>query len=148
MRRAFTLVEVLVALSIVAMAAIMLGTAYVNVLLGYEHAERSTTVDADVRFAREILFRQPDREKAEEGDEFGTADGRRVLWSARIEPTAVADLFDVTFEVELIDKGQNEIVREQFRLLRPTWSEDNDRDQLRQQMRSDIEQYLRGVRGE
>lgn len=149
-RGAFTIIEVLVALTIVAMAAIVLGTAYINVLLGYEHAERSTMVDADVRFAREILFRIPELEDAEDGDDFETADGRRVIWQATIEPTLVPDLFDVTFEVELIDEnsGEGQIVVEQFRLLRPTWSEDDESDLLRQELRDDIEQYLAGVRGD
>lgn len=149
-RQAFTIIEVLVALTIVAMAAIVLGTAYINVLLGYEHAERSTMVDADVRFAREILFRIPELEDAEDGDDFETADGRRVIWQATIEPTLVPDLFDVTFEVELIDEndGEGQIVVEQFRLLRPTWSEDDESDLLRQELRDDIEQYLAGVRGD
>lgn len=147
--RAFTIIEVLAALSIFATAALVLGAAYINVLTGYEHAERSTKVDADVRFAREILFRQPDLEEVEEGDEFETSDGRRVSWRARVEPTVVADLFEVEFEVELIDEntGEAETVIERFRLLRPTWSEDNDRDQLRQESRDNITQYLEGYRG-
>lgn len=147
--RAFTIIEVLAALAIFATAAIVLGAAYVNVLNGYAHAERATKVDSDLRFAREILFRQADLEKVEEGDEFETADGRRVIWKAVVEPTLVADLFEVEFEVELIggNSGEGEVLTERFRLLRPTWSEDNDRDQLRQEARDNITQYLEGVRG-
>ncbi|MEJ6602524.1 MAG: prepilin-type N-terminal cleavage/methylation domain-containing protein [Verrucomicrobiia bacterium] len=147
--RAFTIIEVLAALAIFATAAIVLGAAYVNVLNGYAHAERATKVDADLRFAREILFRQPDLDLVEEGDEFESADGRRVIWRAIVEPTLVADLFEVEFEVELIDEntGEGETVTERFRLLRPTWSEDNDRDQLRQEARDNLTQYLEGYRG-
>jgi general secretion pathway protein I len=148
-RRAFTILEVMAALAIVAMAAIVLGAAYLNVLLGYEHAERSTKIDADVRFAREILFRMPDLDDVEDGDDFETADGRRIVWKATVEPTIVADLFDVEFEVEIIDEnsGEGDVVLERFRLLRPTWSEADESDQLRQEMRDDIEQHLAGVRG-
>ena len=147
--RAFTILEVLAAFAIFAMAAIVMGTAYVNVLLGYAHAERATQIDADVRFAREMLFRQPDLEEVEDGDEFETADGRRIIWRAIVEPTLVADLFDVEFEVELIDgnSGRGEVITERFRLLRPTWSEDDDRDRLRLESRDNITQYLEGVRG-
>ena len=147
--RAFTIIEVLAALAIFATAAIVLGAAYVNVLNGYAHAERATKVDADLRFAREILFRQPDLDLVEEGDEFESADGRRVIWRAIVEPTLVADLFEVEFEVELIDEntGEGETVTERFRLLRPTWSENNDRDQLRQEARDNLTQYLEGYRG-
>lgn len=147
--RAFTILEVLAALAIVATAAIVLGAAYVNVLLGYEHAERSTKVDADVRFAREILFRMTEVEEVEDGDDFETADGRRIIWRAQVEPTTVPDLFEVEFEVEIIDEnsGEGDVVVERFRLLRPTWSEDDESDLLRTEMRDDIEQYLAGVRG-
>jgi len=147
---AFTIAEVLAALSIVMMAAVVLGTAYINVLLGYERAKRSTQVDADVRFAREILFRIPALEAAEDGDDFATVDGRRIFWQAEIETTRVPDLFEVEFRVEVTepDGGASEVITERFRLLRPTWSEDDESDLLRQEMRDDIEQYLRGVRGE
>lgn len=149
-RRAFTIAEVLAALSIVMMAAVVLGTAYINVLLGYEHAKRSTQIDADVRFAREILFRLPELEDVEDGDDFETADGRRIIWKAIVEPTRVPDLFDVEFQVEVIEanSGDGETITERFRLLRPTWSEDDESDLLRQEMRDDIEEYLRGVRAE
>ncbi len=144
--RAFTLIEVLAALAIVALSAIVLGAAYVNVLLGYEHAEEATRVDADVQFAREILFREPDREQAEEGDSFENAAGREVRWRATIEPTDIADLFDVQFEVIVAgDQTETErVVQERFRMLRPTWSEDNERELRREESRNRIEEYLRG----
>ena len=92
--RAFTILEVLAALTIFATAAIVMAAAYLNVLTGYEHAERSSKVDADVQFAREMLFRQPDLDLVEEGEDFETSDGRRIIWRAIVEPTVVADLFD------------------------------------------------------
>lgn len=132
-RSGFTLLEVLAALAIFALAAIVLGGAYVNVLMGYEHAERATPVDADVQSCREILFREPDLEKVEEGDDLETVDGRQIMWRAIVAPTEIADLFDVTFEV-MIRGGsgrKDELRREQFRMLRPTWSEDDERETLR-----------------
>ena len=143
-RSGFTILEVLASLAIFALAAIVLGAAYVNVLMGYEHAERASRVDADVQFAREILFREPDREKVEEGNDFETTDGRRVEWRAIVDDTDIADLFDVTFEVVIEGgaQGREELVREQFRLLRPTWSEDDEREKLRQESRDRITEYL------
>ncbi|MCC5023137.1 MAG: hypothetical protein J6386_10260 [Candidatus Synoicihabitans palmerolidicus] len=83
--------------------------------------------------AREILFREPDLEKVEEGDDLETVDGRQIMWRAIVAPTEIADLFDVTFEV-MIRGGsgrKDELRREQFRMLRPTWSEDDERETLR-----------------
>ncbi len=149
-RRGFTLVEVMAALVIVAMSAIVLGAAYINVLQGYENAKRATRTNTEVAFAREILFHIADLDQAEEGGDFQTVEGESVDWQATIEPTDVADLFTVTLEVQLPpnDKGERETVAEVFRLLRPTWSEDADRDQLRQEARARIEDYTQDREGQ
>ncbi|WP_221029587.1 PilW family protein [Actomonas aquatica] len=141
----FTLLEVMAAMVIVLMAAIVLAGAYMNVLQGYAHAERATRVNADVAFAREILFHIADLEQVEEGGDFQTADGRNVEWRAVVLPTNVADLFDVRFEVRVQGDAQHddEEVVEEFRLLRPTWSEDDERDKLREESRQRIEEFLR-----
>ncbi|GAB1487861.1 hypothetical protein MASR2M8_03020 [Opitutaceae bacterium] len=136
----FTLLEVLVALSIFALAAVVLGSAYVNVLTSYAAVARAGRIDEDVRFARAALAAEADRERAEEGGDFEGVDGRRVRWTAQIEPAGVADLFTVTLTCELTTPGagQPETVTEVFRLLRPTWSEVNEREALRAEARNRI----------
>jgi general secretion pathway protein I len=137
---AFTLVEVLVALAIFVMMAIVLGSAYLNVLNAYELAARSAQRDEDVRFARATLLAEADRDKAEEGGEFTGENGRKVAWRATIEQAPVADLFEVTFRCELNapEMKKPEVVEEVFRLLRPTWSEAAERDKLRAAARTRI----------
>lgn len=141
--RAFTLLEVLVALSIFALAAVVLGAAYVNVLTSYAAVARFGRIDEDVRFARATLSAEPDRERAEEGGDFESAQGRRVRWTAEIEPAGVADLFTVTFRCEVTEPGtsQPQEVTEVFRLLRPTWSEALERETLRAEARTRILEY-------
>jgi general secretion pathway protein I len=136
----FTLLEVLVALSIFALAAVVLGSAYVNVLTSYAAVARAGQVDEDLRFARAALAAAADRERAEEGGDFEGTDGRRVRWRAEIEPAGVADLFVVTFTCELTEAGTGrvETVTEVFRLLRPTWSEELERETLRAEARDRI----------
>ena len=61
-----------------------------------------------------------------------------------MEPTLIADLFDVTFEVRIQKDGggdQDEFV-ERIRMLRPTWSEDDEREKLRQESRDRITRML------
>jgi general secretion pathway protein I len=132
-RSAFTLLEVLVALAIFAMAAVVLGGAYLNVLNGYEVARRATVTDPEVEFARAALLAQPDVDLAQQGAEFDSADGRHVRWTAVIEPTTVADLFTVTFNCDITGAGQisPQHTQERFRVLRPTWSQATDRTTLR-----------------
>ncbi len=141
--RGFTILEVMVALAIFAAAAIALGAAYVNVLAGYAVVNRLAEREDDLRFARAALLAEADREKAEEGADFETADGRRVRWSAAIESTNVADLFQVTFTCEFTDPTapQPVVVTQSFRLLRPTWSDAAERETLRAEARDRIMQY-------
>lgn len=146
-RRGFTLLEVLISLAVFALAAVVLGGAYVNVLNAYATVADAARQDEDVRFARQAVFLEPDREKLEEGGDFETTDGRRVAWRVQIEPTNVADLFTVIFTCETGATdlaGRPETVVETFRLLRPTWSEGTDRETLRKEA-SDRIQKLQGT---
>lgn len=144
-RRGFTLLEVLIALAIFAVAAVVLASAYLNILNGYEVAARANQSDADVTFARSLVLQEPDREKVEQGGEFETANGSRVRWSAEIASTNTADLFAVTFTCEVTipqgqgGTGQPETTVQRFTVLRPTWSVDTaERDRLREEAKTRI----------
>lgn len=145
--RGFTLIEVLIAIAILATAAIALGVGYVNVLNGYEIARQATVSNPEVRFARSQLLAQPDVELARQGGEFDSGEGRQVRWTATIEPTQLADLFTVTFECELVGTGvqSEQSTREVFRVLRPTWSVETERATLRAASRDRITKILEGV---
>ena len=56
------MVEVLVAMAIFALAAIVLGASYVNVLNAYASASGAGLVDEELRFARSQLMAQGERE--------------------------------------------------------------------------------------
>lgn len=134
MRRAFTLIEVMVALAIFALAAIVLGGAYVNVLNAYNLAQQSNHVSEDVRYARSQLLAEPDLNKAQIGNDFDSADGGHVKWHATIASAGVANLFQVTFVCEFTNGagGGPPTVTENFTLLRPTWADPVADTKLRQ----------------
>lgn len=141
--RGFTLIEVLVALTIFALSAIVLVGAYVNVLLSYQIASRTERASEDMAFARSLVLTEPDRTKLEQGGEFDTAGGRRARWSVDIASTTTADLFTVTFTCEIDDPTQTEPLKkvQTFMLLRPTWSIDPaERSKLRQDAKDRISQ--------
>ncbi|MEN9633771.1 MAG: hypothetical protein RL077_2175 [Verrucomicrobiota bacterium] len=121
--RAFTLIEVMVALVIFAMVVVVLGSAYLNVLTGYEVVKRGTLVGEDFAFARQQVLTEPDRKKLEEGGEFEAVGGRRAKWRVEIESSVVADVFKVIFTCEITEPAKSEPDRqvETFMLLRPTW---------------------------
>lgn len=124
--RAFTIIEVLIALAVFSMMAVGLIGAYLNVLGGYERIKTRPKLDLDVRFARNALLAEADFETAQKGDQFEGATGRHVTWTSVIEPTTTANLFLVTFTC-VLSAGNNpgereETITETFRLLRPTWA--------------------------
>ena len=133
-RSGFTIVEVLIALLIFSMAAIVLASAYMNVLNSYEAATQSNENDADVDFARSQLLTQADLQTAETGSTFDTADSRHITWSAEIDPMdGATDLFQVTFTVEIDDSklAQPKKITETFMLTRPSWSDQTTEAQSR-----------------
>jgi general secretion pathway protein I len=143
--RGFTLIEVLIALAIFAMAAVVLIGAYLNVLNSYSIAARERGADADVEFARMQLLKEPDPELAMEGGEFDGTEGRHIRWTSEIEPSAtIPDLFTVHFTAEIIEATAltPETHEETFSLLRPTWSTDvTERTLLQQEVRNRIAEF-------
>jgi prepilin-type N-terminal cleavage/methylation domain-containing protein len=138
-RRAFTLIEVLVALLIFSLTAVVLGGAYLNVLNSYEVAQRSNVNDNDVTFARSQLLAIADLPTAQAGAEFDDGD-RHVKWTAEIDPADTTDLFTVTFTCVVTGSRSEptKTVVENFMLLRPTWSDPSARTTLRQAAASRI----------
>lgn len=139
--RAFTLVEVLMAIMIFALSAIILASAYVNVLNSYMLVERVAQSSADLTFARSLVLTEPDRKKLEQGGEFDTADGRHTKWEVEILTTTTADLFSVNFTCTISALGETEAQKtvQTFMLLRPTWSIDpSERSKLREQAKTRI----------
>jgi prepilin-type N-terminal cleavage/methylation domain-containing protein len=130
--RGFTLLEVLISLLIFVMAAVVLGSSYVNVLNGYDLAQRAEARNEDIEFARAQLLAEPDHDKAEQGGEFDSANARHASWHAQIDPTQTADLFAVAFTCEINDPSapKPETVTENFMVLRPTWSDPTKRSTL------------------
>lgn len=138
---AFTLLEVLIALAIFALAAVVLGASYVNVLSAYASLNRRNELDADVKFVRAMLLTEPDRTKVEAGGDVELAGEHRAHWAGTLEDTETADLFRVTFNCEIsgADLSTPFRVQQVFMLLRPTWSDPATRDKLRQAAKERIQ---------
>ena len=129
------------ALAIFALAAVVLGSAYLNVLNSYETVTRGLQSGPDFAHARRLVLTEPDRTKLEQGGEFDTAGGRRAKWAVEIVSTNLADLFKVSFTCEVPDpaRPEPERIAETFVLLRPTWSIDPaERDKLREETKTRI----------
>lgn len=140
-RRGFTLMEVLVALCIFAMAAVVLGSAYLNVLTSYEVVSRGVQTNEDFAFARQMMLMESDPKKLEQGGDFETASGRQVHWTAEIESSTIADVYKVVFHCEIAAEGAGDPSKltETFMVLRPTWVTDpGERGKLKEESKARI----------
>jgi len=132
-KRAFTLIEVLVALSIFALAAVGLGSAYSNVLLSRMALKEKGVGEEDFARCRAAMLETANFADIEKGGDVYLPDDRMARWKGKIEPTTVADLFWVTITVEIqaTAGGPFGVSREQSQwILRPTWSVESDRTKL------------------
>jgi general secretion pathway protein I len=140
-RRGFTLIEVLMSLAIFALAAVSLGAAYSNVLMGRLALKQDEQRLDDLARCRAALLETPGFDDVEAGGDIHLPGGRAAHWQGKIEATAVSDLFAVqlTAEIEPIDGGDVEEFTETRMLLRPTWSIPSDRQKIRDEARQRLE---------
>ena len=131
-RSAFSLIEVVIALAIFAMAAVVLTETFVNSLLAREKGVSNDARNRDIRAVRMQLLLEPNREDAKDGSTYETVSNGSANWKAEIEPTNVVDLFQVNFRIEFMkpQDDQEATYQETLYLLRPTWSEPGERADL------------------
>jgi len=143
--RAFTLLEVLLAVALFAIAVVMLAGAYVNVLDGMESVRADRAFEQEMRWIREKVLLEPALDEVEDGGEAPTPDFGLARWEVTVEPTGVADMFLVSLHVTMEGNEDQPLreAQEQFMLLRPAWSEPLERDKLRTEARSRIEEARR-----
>ena len=133
-RRGFTLMEVLLSLAIFALAAVVLSMAYLNIIGSYSEMGGRQQEEEDWKWLRMAVLFEPDRKKVEDGGRLALPDGQQLVWTAKIDPTDVADLFRVSLTGETAQLNDAKAwKREQvLQLLRPTWSDPAEREKLRE----------------
>lgn len=146
-RRGFTLVEVVVAVTVFAFAVVVLAGSYVDVLNSLERVKVDQELEEDLAFVRAQVLLQPDLEEIESGGDVPTATHGLAEWSATVTPSErVADLFRVDLEIDLQGDGEAippQKVEQTLYVLRPDWSEPTDREDIRALRREEIEEAKR-----
>lgn len=139
--RAFTLIEVLIALTIFAMAATYLTSTFVSALTARERSVSDDMLHADIRAVRMQLLLEPNRDDAEDGGEYPTLNHGEASWQATIEPTEIVDLFAVQFDIRFSEPKEDgpDSHQETLYLLRPTWSESDVRSDLLEDKRQALQ---------
>jgi prepilin-type N-terminal cleavage/methylation domain-containing protein len=142
----FSLIEVVIAVAIFGAAATVLTLSFTNALLARERSIRHDLLEADVRAVRMQLLLEPKLEDAEDGGRFKTLHFEEASWEATIEPTNIVDLFKVELRIDFSNPPEDlpgehtEILY----LLRPTWSESDERSDLLQEKREALEDMRGG----
>ena len=105
---------------------------FIQIITARERSVSNDLLDADLRAVRMQLLLEADLEEAEDGGELETLSNGEAVWQAVIEPTNVIDLFKVQFLVEFSEPTEDgpETYKETLYLLRPTWSESDERSDL------------------
>jgi len=130
-RRGFTLLEVTLAAAIFAVAVVVLSSAFSNALTALSTMRHEENDAPLFEFVRSHAITIPDLENFEEGERLPLPDEAQALWTALVEPTNIADLFKVELTITLQRPGREDAVQvQQFYLLRPTWSDADDRAKL------------------
>lgn len=139
-RRGFSLIEVVVAVALFASAAVVLSSAFVNALLARDFGKRNADFAQDVRAVRMQLLLEPNLEDAEDGGRFETFGSGEAEWEAVIEPMEVVDFFRVRLRIEFSEPPEDiaPSYTEELYLLRPTWSEAEDRSDLLAEKRDEL----------
>lgn len=137
----FSLIEVVVALALFAMAAVVLNSSFVNALLARERGLSNDRLHADIQAVRLQLLLEPNLEDAEDGGRYETLNSGTANWEASVEPTNLIDLFHVQLQIEFSDPQDDQAAThtESLYLLRPTWSESDERSELLQDKKDELE---------
>lgn len=137
----FSLIEVVVALALFAMAAVVLNSSFVNALLARERGLSNDRLNADIQAVRLQLLLESNLDDAEDGGRYETLNSGTANWEASVEPTNLIDLFHVQLQIEFSDPQDDQTTThtESLYLLRPTWSESDERSELLQDKKDELE---------
>ena len=134
-RQGFSLIEVLIALALFAICSNLIASAFINALLARERDPSSTYQDIAINTVRRQLLLEKNIDDAEEGGTLTLLEKGEASWTTEIYPTDIIDLFECRFDIEFLesDKPNQDTYSETLYLLRPTWSESDERSSLLQE---------------
>lgn len=146
-RAGFTLLEVLLAVALFAIAFTVLAASYVNVLNAIASTNTDRALDQEMVMIRNQIELEPDREVIEAGGDLPSLTHGMVHWTATVTPSEeVADLFRVEFTAEFEGDGDTvppQELTQSLYLLRTQWMEPTEREALRQKTRERLDELHR-----
>ena len=149
-RGGFTLIEVIVALALAGVSFLVLSEAFAGTLRALADNRVQADIQGQLRFVRNQILLEPDRDEFERGGEVTTLELGEVVWEAEIEETEVPSLFRTTLLISYIDPVTEEEVEltEVLRVLRPTWADPVENSVLLEDFRERIQDRRLGLEDE
>jgi type II secretory pathway component PulJ len=102
--RGFTLIEALLAAAVLGISGYVLALAFHNGQLALVSWDEKAEVEKLHDWAIGLVsFRNMSLEDLEKGGTLRTVEGYRMDWKAQPQPTAVLDVFEVRYELDILD---------------------------------------------
>ncbi len=147
-RRGFTLVEVLLALGVFALAAAAFTAALTTGVEVLTRISRQDQLDLEARFVLRQVAAITDEELLKDGGTFALPGEREVSWEASLEPTSTLGLFAVEIRLEQppleVEPSWRRVEPLEstlwIYLYRPGWGDPADTERLRDQKLREFEQ--------
>ncbi len=123
-KQGMTLVEVILALAIFAMAAITLSQSFISGMNIMLMLQAPSKTDWEQNFVLNEVLLAANEDTLEKGDKFMTFQSGEVEWKGEIEKTSIPDLFMLDATVEQLSSVNRNELPPTFRrfLFRPTWT--------------------------
>ena len=121
--KAFTLIEVILALAIFTLAITTLSQSVVNTLQVKSKMIQGQKQEHDLRLLRQEILNLSERETIEDGGRFQSHYQGNINWQARIEPLELLDLFRLTITVSFPEEDKEM----ELYVLRPSWTTVSER---------------------
>lgn len=128
-KKAFSLIEVLVALTLFAIAVTSFTQSTFYALTSLNILQSAPARDLDLSFVREQVLQIEKQEKVQEGGTIETLNSGEATWTASVEPTDIIDVYRLTLSTEF--KGTQDIktyeTKQVLYIFRPKWTDTADR---------------------
>ncbi len=135
-RKAFTLLECIVALALFAICSVMLTQACFNCVQAIGRMKKNPEEEAMREFVQSKIVEVDDIDSLKSGVDFVDMNGARVDVRAEEEPTGIADLFLLKFSA----RGQDFEYAGEMLLIRRNWYESvSDRSELIDDRKDELE---------
>ncbi|MBE6414134.1 MAG: prepilin-type N-terminal cleavage/methylation domain-containing protein [Verrucomicrobiaceae bacterium] len=139
-KKAFSLIEVIAAVALLALGGFAISQACYNMMLPMTMKEKDSLENANLQLCYDAILNVSDYEALDDGIDVDTIDNQTYRVYADFEQTQILDLFELRVRITSPQKEYNKT----FLVIRPQWYENTtDRDNLKDDRIDYLEQKRR-----